>query len=301
MSVPDRARIVDLLGGLPGKVSFRAVHGLDGVAGPDGLLRLRFEGSHGAEVPGVYLPPAVPDAPAVLYLHAHGARYHIGTAELAQGRPALAGPWLGDLAAMGAAVLCLEMPCFGSRAVPGESALSKALLWRGQTLFGQMLAELLAGFDWLAAQPGIDARRIGCMGISMGGTQAWWLAALQPRLACAVSLCAFADLGRLIELGLHDHHGPYMTVPGLLAETTTGELAGLAAPMPLFIGVGLRDWSSPVEAFTPARKAVQRAYAASGAPGALVFHVEPEAGHEETPAMRRAARRFLERSLSVSA
>lgn len=280
---------------MPGEVSFGMPETLRQA---NGLRHLRFPGSHGEDVPGVYLPPARPEAGAVLYLHAHGNRYDIATHELAGGRPALSAPWLEDLRALGLAVLCLEMPCFGSRAHPGEEARAKAAHWRGQTLFGQMLAELLAGFDWLAAQPGIDAGRIGCLGISMGGTQAWWLAALQPRLACAVSLCAFADLGRLIALGLHDFHGVYMTVPGLLAATTTGQVAGLAAPTPLFIGVGMRDWSSPREAFAPARKEVQAAYAGAGAAAALHFHVEPEAGHEETPGMRRAARDCLARYLS---
>lgn len=292
LSVQDLANLV---GAWPGRLRFDE----PSVAGMSaGMMALRFASSGGEDIPAVYLPPAKPGSGAVLYLHAHGNRPDIGLRELSEGRPALSAPWLDDLRTLGLAALCLEMPGFGSRSYPGESARSKAALWHGETMFGQMLSELLAGFAWLADRTDIDEDRIGCAGISMGGTQAFWLAALEPRLACAVSLCAFADLGKLIAMGLHDHHGAYMTVPGLLKRTSTGRMVGLAAPMPLFIGVGMKDWSSPPEAFAPARNEVQAAYAAAGSAGALQFHVEPEAGHEETRAMRLAARGFLARHLS---
>lgn len=205
MPPPDPARIWSLLGWRPGEVSF-ALPETTGTLDVRGmtLQRLRFAASHGESVPALFLPPRRDAAPAVLYLHAHGGTYSLSTAELTDGRAALAGPWLDDLAAMGAAVLCLEMPCFGSRADRAEGPLSKALLWHGRTLFGQMVAELAAGVDWLAAHPGIDAARIGCLGLSMGGTQAWWLAALERRIAAAVSLCAFSDLAELVRLGNHD-------------------------------------------------------------------------------------------------
>lgn len=294
MSV-DPAHVQNLLGHQVGQVRFDGyltteVH----QTGERTLQSLIFRGNHGEDVPALFLPPATDDSPAVLYCHAHGGKYDIGLLELTEGRPALSTPWLPDLAAMGFAVLCLEMPCFGTRQTP-ESARSKAALWRGRPLFGQMLAEQVAGLDWLVSRPGIDAGRIAALGISMGGTLAWWLAALEPRIAAAISMCALSDLDTLIEMGLHDRHGHYMTVPGLLAHCRTGELAALAAPRPLFVGLGLQDWSSPPEAVRRLRLDLDPAYA--GAPDALHYHIEPDAGHEETPAMRLAARDFLIRHL----
>lgn len=290
---PDRDKVLSLLGGQVGQISFAAPR-LTGKlqAGAHVLQQLNFSGSHGEDVPALFLPPRAPDSPAVLYCHAHGARYDIGLSELSEGRPALVRPYLQDLADLGCAVLCLEMPCFGSRQTD-ESALSKAHLWRGTTLFGQMLAELWAGTDFLSAHPDIDAGRIASLGVSMGGTQSWWLAALDPRLRAAVSLCCFADLSCLISKGLHDRHGQYMTVPGILRHTCTGALAGLAAPTPQLFGVGLQDWSSPKECFDIAQAEVTRAYARAGAADALRFHVEASAGHHETDGMRAAVLRFL--------
>jgi pimeloyl-ACP methyl ester carboxylesterase len=160
-----------------------------------------------------------------------------------------------------------------------------------------MLGEQRAGLDWMLAQPGVDRGRAAVMGISMGGTLAWWLAALDPRLAAAVSMCCFADLARLVETGAHDGHGIYMTVPGLLAATSTGRLSGLAAPTALLHCVGFADWSTPEDAFRIAEAEVRDAYARAGAGGALRFHEARAPGHEETAEMRAAVSAFLEERL----
>jgi dienelactone hydrolase len=264
---------------------------------------LSFLSASGETVPGLFLHPGeeARPVPAVLYCHAHGNRYEHGMEELELGRPALAGPYGSSLAQLGIASLCLEMPCFGTRQVPGEQARAKAHLWAGSTLFGQMLHELAAGVSFLADQPQIDGGRIAVLGFSMGSTHAFWLAALDERLAAGVALCSFADLATLIAQGAHDGHGIYMMVPGLTAVLSTGELAGLAAPRALFIGAGLADWSTPPQALQVARKALEEAYAAQGAGHRLQFYVEPQGGHQETPAMRAAALGFLADQLGIKA
>jgi dienelactone hydrolase len=288
----DRARIGRLLG--PDWAGARLTPDAEEPR-EGGLRRLTFRNREGEAVPALYLPSRT--GAAVVYCHAHGARYDIGMAELTDGRPALRGPWLPEFAARGWGVLCLEMPTFGARAQPAEGPLAKARLWHGRTLFGQMLGEQRAGLDWLLAQPGVDPRRVAVTGISMGGTLAWWLAALEPRFAAAVSMCCFADLARLIETGAHDGHGSYMTVPGLLAETSTGRLSGLAAPTPLLHCVGFADWSTPEDAYRIAQAEVRAAYTEAGAAGAVEFHEAAAPGHEETPEMRAAVAQFLTRTI----
>lgn len=263
----------------------------DQPAGPVGLRRLLFRSSWHEDVPALYLPPKT--GACLLYCHAHGARYHIGMAELTDGRPALQAPYLPEFIQRGWGVLCLEMPCFGARSDMNENAVSKARLWHGRTLFGQMLAEQRAGLDWLLGQPEVNANRTAVMGISMGGTLAWWLSALDTRLRASVSMCCFADLGTLIETGAHDGHGNYMTVPGLLKSVTTGRLAGLAAPRPAMHCVGLSDWSTPEPAFRKAQSELTTAYREMGAKDALTFHVAENVGHEETAEMRKAVLTFL--------
>jgi len=255
------------------------------------LRRLAFASSAGDVVPALYLPSQT--GAAVLYCHAHGARYHIGMAEVTDGRPALQSPYLADLAARGLGVLCLEMPCFGARAAMQENATAKARLWHGRTLFCQMLGEQRAGLDWLLDRPGVA--RVTVMGISMGGTLAWWLAALDPRPAAVVSMCCLADMAALIASGAHDIHGNYMTVPGVLALARTGQVAGLAAPKPALHCVGFADPGTPQAAFATARADLVAAYERAG--GALQFHTAESPGHEETPAMRARVLAFLDATL----
>lgn len=286
----DRETIAGLLGPDWADTRLTLVEGAPVDGGP--LQRLAFRNQDGEPIPALYLPSRT--GAALLYCHAHGGRYDIGTAELTDGRPALLSPYLPEVAGRGWGVLALEMPCFGTRAEPGESATAKARLWHGRTLFGQMLGEQRAALGWLAGRAETDAGRIAVMGISMGGTLAWWLAALDPRLAAAASLCCFADLAHLIETGAHDRHGHYMTVPGLLRHTTTGRLAGLAAPTPMLHCAGFADWSTPRNGYERAKAELCSAYAAAGALGALEFHEAATPGHEETPAMRAAVLAFLE-------
>jgi dipeptidyl aminopeptidase/acylaminoacyl peptidase len=52
------------------------------------------------------------------------------------------------------------------------------------------------GWTLLERAPGVDAGRIGAMGLSMGATHAYWLAALDDRVAAVAHLCAFAEHGR---------------------------------------------------------------------------------------------------------
>ena len=257
------------------------------------------EGADREDIPAVFLRPpnGHTPVPAVIHAHAHGNRYGTGHTELLDGRPALHGPYAPDLRRLGIAALCFDLPAFGARQKPTESARAKALLWQGRTLFGQMLLELRSGVDFLAAHPVVAPDRIGGLGFSMGSTLAWWLAALDDRLRATSALCSFADLEALVQTGPHDGHGIYMTVPGLLPLARSGQIAGLTAPRALQICVGLKDWSTPEMAFVRGRLDLEAAYATAGAAERLHFHVEPEAGHEESAAMRQAVLAFLDQEL----
>lgn len=251
----------------------------------------------GSAITGLFMLPDGPGPhPAVLYAHAHGNRYTIGADELIHGRPALQGPYGPALADLGIASLAIDLAPFGARQAQGaEAALAKAALWHGKPMMGQMLAELSAALDWLAAKPAIDSARIATLGLSMGATHAYWLAALEPRIAACAHLCVLADIAPLIATGAHDLHGPYMTVPGLLAHGDMGDVAALVAPRPQFVGLGADDPLTPAPARDPALVRLAAAY--RNAPEALEVHLAQDSGHAETPAMRAAVLDFLQRQL----
>lgn len=232
-----------------------------------------------------------PPYPAVLYCHAHGGEYALGRKELTEGARWLSAPYAPDLLAAGFAVLCIDMPGFGDRQAEGtESALSKAGLWHGRPLFGQMVAAQLAALDWLSRRPDIDAGRIATLGTSMGAALAMWVAALEPRVHSCVQLCMLANIGPLIASGTHDRHGPYLSVPGLLNVTEIGQIAGLIAPRPQLVGLGETDHLTPPEARDAALVQLRDAYAGSKA---LKIRIAPGSGHRETPQMRQDVLRFL--------
>ena len=260
-----------------------------------GLETLGFETADGEAVRGYFSFPldATGPMPALLYIHAHGGRYEIGADEMIDGRPALVSPLAPVFAQADMAALVIDMPTFGARQAETESAAAKARLWHGKSLAGQMVGELSSALDYLVARPDVDPARVGVFGISMGATYSYWLAAVDPRIKAVAQLCCFADFAKMIELGAHDGHGIYLTIPGLLDWASNGAIAGLVAPRPQFIGIGARDSLTPPEALAVAETELRAAYEAAGATDQLAFFVEPEGGHAETPEMRAAMFAFL--------
>ena len=260
-----RERFRDLVGFAPLELTLAATDETE----VDGVVRenLVFHLPDGTPVRGILMRPAGQGPhPAVLYAHAHGGRYEIGASELLAGRPEIPDPPGIAFARAGYVVLAIDMPTFGERSTVTESTAVKTALWYGRTLFGQMLSEQSGALGWLAARPDVDAARIGVTGLSMGATLAYWLAALDPRPAAIAHLCCYADFATLVELGSHDRHGHYLTVPGLLSAMTTGAIAGLVAPRPQLVHVGTEDPLTPPESVVRAEEDTRRSYEAAGAP-----------------------------------
>lgn len=259
----------------------------------EGDLQIRHFRCGKAQIPAVSVAPvdSTPGAPALLYCHAHGNAHGIGKSEALDGRPALQDPPLARvIARAGWTVFCADMPGFGVRQSQGcEAALAKSAHWHGQTLLGQMVNDQLLALDVL-----IDAVRPSCiatLGISMGGTLAYLVAALREDIAAAAHLCVFADMAPLIKDGAHDLHGPYMTIPGLLKEHDMSSIAALIAPRHQFVATGGADPLTPEAAYAPAMATLARAY--WDHPERLMVIRDMAAGHQETPDMRKAVLSFL--------
>ena len=259
----------------------------------EGDLRIRHFRCGQAQIPAASVAPVDIrlDAPALLYCHAHGNAYGIGSSEVLRGRPALQDPPLAkDIARAGWTVFCADMPGFGPRQAQGrESALAKAAHWHGETLLGQMVNDQLIALDVLVevARPSL----VATLGISMGGTLAYLVAALRDDIAAAAHLCVFADMALLIKNGAHDLHGPYMTIPGLLKKHDMSSIAALIAPRHQFVATGAEDPLTPANAYRRAIKTLTRAY--RDHPDRLTVIRDMAAGHQETPKMRKAVLSFL--------
>jgi len=235
--------------------------------------------------------------PTILYCHAHGNRYDIGRSELLNGNSTLQSPAYGQaLANLGYLTLCIDMPCFGERQQQTEDSLSKSCLWLGTTLIGEMLKELAAAVSYLVSRDDVDSSRLATLGMSMGATHAYWLAALDNRIKVVAHLCVFSNFSSLIISDSHNEHGHYLTVPGLLTEYDAGDIAGMIAPRPQLICIGEQDVLTPSQAFSPALKTVFSAYEQCGKDN-LKFVLSKETAHVETEYFRQTVLEFLHKHL----
>lgn len=231
----------------------------------------------------------------ILYHHAHGGKYAIGKNELISQRGELPS-YADDLTALGYNVLCIDMWNFGGRSGRTESSLFKEMLWKGQVLWGMMVYDSIRSVDYLHSRSDVDAERIGTIGMSLGSTMAWWLAALDERVKVCVDICCLTDFDALIEANGLDGHGIYYYVPSLLKEWTTGKINALIAPRPHLALAGDLDKLAPVKGLERIDAELKQAYAEAGAPEAWKLSRYP-VGHEETEGMRAEALEWFGRWL----
>jgi len=253
-------------------------------------------------VPAYFIKPrgAVGRLPAVLYSHSHGMNYALGKDELLRGNVYLSEPsYAKEFAGRGWAALCVDHWLFGGRNLPGrvESSFCKEMLWRGKVPWGLMVYDSLKALDYLAGRDDVDASRIGALGMSMGSTMSWWLAALDERIGVCVDICCLTDFDALIARNQMDGHGIYYYVPGLLKHFSTAQINALIAPRSHLALAGDQDSLTPLEGLERIDRALQEVYAAHGKPEAWRLIVEHTA-HEETPRMRAEALSFLERGFA---
>ena len=120
------------------------------------------------------------------------------------------------------------------------------MLWKGQVLWGMMVYDNLRALDYLVSRPDVDATRIGTIGISMGSTMAWWMAALDTRIKVCVDICCLSDFQSLVETHVLDRHGLYYYVPSLLKRFTSAQINALTAPRAHLSLAGIYDQFTPV-------------------------------------------------------
>jgi dienelactone hydrolase len=231
---------------------------------------------------------------AVLYHHAHGHRPEIGKEELLAGRPMLCDPpYAVALARLGFAALAIDHRGFSERSAVPERMLVKRGLWEGVPLWGRRIADAIAASAWLDTQAALAALPRIAMGFSMGGSLAWWSAALDPRVTAVVDACCLAEFDALLATGAYDLHAEYYFVPGLLRAFTAAQINAMILPRPHLSLVGREDPLTPADGVAAIDASMRAAAHRAGAPGAWQQSVHPT-GHEETPAMREEILAFVE-------
>jgi dienelactone hydrolase len=242
-----------------------------------------FESRPGLFVLGYLLTPRdfAPPYPAMICLPGHGRGVDDIVGIDAQGRDRTDKPgYQHDFAIQvvehGMAAVAIEPLAFGCRRDPvtrkkGAEATAcqpsaGAALLLGQTMIGWRVYDVMRAIDWIETRKELDARRVGCMGISGGGTVTTFAAALEPRIRAAM-ISGYLNTFRDSVMSLAHCIDNY--VPGILNWAEMYDVAGLIAPRPLFVESGMKDDIFPVEASKASFARVQKVYEVLGA-GALV-------------------------------
>jgi hypothetical protein len=297
----DRRReLYALLGKLPERHRLIKAEKL-GEAERDGyvLESWRFDLNGLEPVPAIVARPrnATGRMPAVLFNHSHGGGYTIGKKEFIEGRSYLQPePYAKTLTDLGYVAMAIDAWVFGERSHATEEDTFKAMLWEGRVLWGMMVYDSLRALDWLVTRPDVDPARVATLGMSMGSTAAWWIAALDERIKVTVDINCLTDFQALIDHHGLKLHGIYYYVPDLLTHFTTAQINALIAPRPHLGLAGLRDALTPLDGLDRIDRHLQHVYASMGHADRwqlLRYDVE----HQETAEGRQAIVAFLKRWL----
>jgi dienelactone hydrolase len=293
---PRRKQLYELLGDLPPRDRMISVRKVSEEEKSEYILEKLVLDLNGVEpVPAYFTRPKRLSGrvPAILYNHAHGGDYKLGKDELLKGRAALQNPPYAELlAGLGYCALCMDTWVFGERSTRTEMDTFKEMLWKGQVLWGMMVYDSLRGIDYLLSRPEVDSERIGTLGLSMGSTMAWWLAALDTRVKVCVDICCLTDFDSLIAAKGLSGHGIYYFVPDLLKFFSTSQINALIAPRAHLSLAGNRDPLTPPDGLDRIDKDLKKVYAELGRPEAWKL-LRYDVGHQETPEMRREITAFL--------
>lgn len=251
------------------------------------------------QVPAYFVYPKNTDGknPVILFNHSHGGNYHIGKDELLNGTSYMYNKsYAEELTELGYSVLCMDEWGFGERQGRTESEIFKEMLWKGQVMWGMMVYDSIRAIDYLMTREDVDAERIGTLGMSMGSTKAWWLAALDDRVNVCVDLCCMTDFESLIETQGIDGHGIYYYVPGLLKHFTAAQINSLISPRPHLSLNGIYDRLTPNKGLDIINEALIKVYKDEDAPECFELKKYPVA-HLETAEMRVEVVKFFRKWL----
>jgi hypothetical protein len=235
--------------------------------------------------------------PVVLFNHSHFGQYEVGKNEYINGRKEMQSPpYSLELARAGYAGLAIDSWGFGERHGRQEIDIFKEMLWNGQVMWGMMVYDNLRAIDYLETRDDVDMNRLATMGMSMGSTMAWWLAAMDERIKVCVDICCLTEFQTLIEKNDLKQHGIYYYVPDLLNHFTTSEINGLISPRPHLGLAGRFDPLTPVEGLEIIDNDLRMIYRRDGAPDAWQLKIY-DVAHEENAEMRGDIMEFLRKWL----
>ncbi len=157
-----------------------------------------------------------------------------------------------------------EVQHLNRRSGEGESVLARSLFWAGTTWQGIVHWDDIRTVDYLTSRPEVDPTRVGCVGISMGGYRTDFLAGLDDRIQCAVSVGWMSTLRPLIRRHV-DTHSFVHFLPGLTRFVDLPDVIACMVPKPLMVQQCRLDALYTIEGMQESVKKIGAIYAKGGA------------------------------------
>lgn len=133
--------------------------------------------------------------------------------------------------------------------------------------------DIRCAIDYLETMPEVDGERIGMMGLSYGGTLTTFTSAVEPRIKAA-DIIGYVNPFAEFAVGEANFCGSQM-VPGLYKYFDTHDIAGLIAPRPLLVEMGLYDRCFYFRNLSAGYDEVRKIYEAAGAGDRIFPDVHP--------------------------
>lgn len=264
-----RSDVFDALG-LPAKPEGVASNGVETLGPVPGsvLWTCSIKGESGKSLEAKYFRPAgaSPEArvPAILFLGSHGASGPDGPMSIGPDRTRP----VDTLLQRGFAVFVPETGTTGAPPwVADESG------GPGPTSWGDVVRLDRLALEALVARPEVDPKRVGVAGVGLAGMRAWWLLALDERIACGV---AVGGISRISDWQAEQGKSSLPLASWaktLLGNFDTEAVMALCAPRHLQIMGGDLDPLAPPSGFKTLRDTSKKVYAAmgSGGPSYTIF------------------------------
>jgi dienelactone hydrolase len=237
----------------------------------------------------VLIPDGKGPFPAVNCLHDHGAHLFIGKekmirplacedsiviADAQEWLKGYEGQFFGDyLAKNGYVVFSADAPMWGERGqMEGANRdrydmIAGNMMMYGIDLSAWMTYDDIAGTEFLAQMPEVDASRIGCTGWSMGAYRAWMLSALSHRIKVGAAVCwmVTSDEQLSFKYNRTENGGFANCYPGLRRWLDYPHIASIACPKPMLFINGSQDKLFPVAGVEKAFATMHATWESQGA------------------------------------
>ena len=186
--------------------------------------------------------------------------------------------YVGDyLAKHGYVVFSADAPMWGERGRKEGVDRNKYdliagnMMMLGRDLSAFMTYDDISSTEFLASLPMVDAKRIGCVGCSMGAYRSWMLSALSDRIKAGASICWMitTDAQLTERFGRKENGGFANCIPGLRQYLDYPHIASLACPKPMLFINGTKDKLFPVPGVKDAFAEMHKVWKSQGADNLL--------------------------------